>query len=137
MEIAGNDVNYRMFLDRENPAQAKQTMELLAKLLEWDEAKKKAMFAQLSPRPRGPLMVSERVNWNQLARIEYYVTDLPGIALEEGQIRTYPFVDHASHLIGYVGRVAEGEKETRVESEGGGVLMQSHVTSQTNQQSKT
>lgn len=110
VELAGNDVNYRLFLDRENPKQAKQSMELLATLLNWDEAKRKAMFAQLAPRPRGPLMVSERVNWEQLSRIEYYATELPGITLEEGQIRTYPFNDRASHLIGYVGRVAEGEK---------------------------
>jgi penicillin-binding protein 2 len=109
VEMAGNDVNYRLFLDRENPKRARQTMEMLATLLKWDEAKKKAMFAQLSPRPRGPLMVSDRVNWDQLSRLEYFLEQLPGLTLEEGQLRTYPYAEHAAHLIGYVGRVAEGE----------------------------
>ncbi len=109
VELAGNEVSYRLFLERENPKQAKETLLMLARLMGWDEAKKQQMLREMSPRPRSPLLVSEHVNRDQLARIEYFLPELPGISLEEGQVRSYPFADRAAHLVGYVGRVAEGE----------------------------
>lgn len=107
--MASNEVNYRLFLDRENPKQARAALGLLSKLLDWSEGYTKQMLAQISNRPKGPLLVADHVGWEQLARIEYYLTELPNILLEEGQVRSYPFSDHSAHLIGYVGRVAQGE----------------------------
>lgn len=111
--LASNEVSYRMFLERDNPEQAKRTLVMLAKLMKWDAAKTAQMMRELGPRPRGPLLVSEHVNWEQLTRIEYFLPQLPGISLEEGQVRSYPFADRAAHLIGYVGRVAENEASAK------------------------
>lgn len=111
--LASNEVSYRLFLERDNPEQARKTLTLLGTLLNWDAAKQKEMLAQVGPRPRGPLLVSEHVKWEQLSRIEYFVPQLPGITLEEGQVRSYPFGARAAHLIGHVGRVAENEASAK------------------------
>lgn len=111
--LASNEVSYRLFLERDNPAQAKETLTLLAKLLKWDAPRTGAMLREISPRPRGPLLVSEHITWEQLTRIEYFLPQLPGISLEEGQVRSYPFADRAAHLIGYVGRVSKDEDSAK------------------------
>lgn len=111
--LASNEVSYRLFLERDNPEQAKKTLRMLAKLMHWDAKKTKEMLNQVGPRPRGPMLLSEHVNWEQLTRIEYFIPELPGISLEEGQVRSYPFADHAAHLIGYVGRVEQGEESAK------------------------
>jgi penicillin-binding protein 2 len=109
VEMATNNVSYRVFLDRENPPQARETIKRLGVLLRWSAVQTNKILAQIPNLPRGPLLVAEHINWDQLVRIEYFQPELPAILLEEGQVRTYPFSDHAAHLIGYVGRVAEGE----------------------------
>ncbi len=111
--LASNEVSYRLFLERDNPKQAQDTLKTLAKLLDWDAAKTAQMQAEVGTRPRGPLLVSEHVRWEQLTRIEYYLPELPGIRLEEGQVRSYPFADRASHLIGHVGRVDQNEASAK------------------------
>lgn len=111
--LASNEVSYRLFLERDNPKQAKETLAMLGKVLHWEKSRVDTLLREIGPRPRGPLLVSEHINWEHLTRIEYFLPELPGITLEEGQVRSYPFADRAAHLIGYVGRVAEGEKSAK------------------------
>jgi len=106
--MAGNDVNYRLFIDRDNPAQARKILVRLGKLLAWEPAFTQKLLDQIHPRrPAGPLMLAEQLPWEMMAKIEFHLPELPGVAIEEGQWRNYPFADHAAHLLGYVGKVSE------------------------------
>ncbi|MFO1145775.1 MAG: hypothetical protein U1E33_04090 [Rhodospirillales bacterium] len=49
------------------------------------------------------------LGWDDVARIEVNALDLPGVAVEEGQSREYPYGDQLSHVLGYVGPVSETE----------------------------
>jgi penicillin-binding protein 2 len=44
-----------------------------------------------------------------MARIQVNAPDLPGVIIDEGLIRNYPFEDKAAHLLGYVSSVAESD----------------------------
>jgi penicillin-binding protein 2 len=106
--MAGNDVNYRLFVDRDTPAQSRKSVARVAKLLKWSKDTEKKLLDQIHPRrPAGPLMLAEQLAWEDMAKIEFHLPELPGIAIEEGQWRNYPFADHAAHLLGYVGKVSE------------------------------
>ncbi len=106
--MAGNDINFRLLIDRDKPLQARASLVRLSELLGWTEATRKKWLAEIPPRrPAAPLLLAEQLPWEEMAKIEFYLPELPGVFIEEGQWRNYPFADHAAHLIGYVGKVSE------------------------------
>src|SRR5690606_20171002 len=56
-----------------------------------------------------PVTVTENLTWEQVSRIEVNAPDLPGVAIEVGQTRIYPYGSMFSHLLGYVAAVSEEE----------------------------
>ena len=56
-----------------------------------------------------PVLIKEGLTWQQTAQLEFHLPDLPGIFIEEGEVRNYPLADATAHIIGYVGRVNENE----------------------------
>ena len=47
-------------------------------------------------------MVREFLTWDEMARIEVNAPDLPGIAVDAGTTRHYPFGEQLAHVVGYV-----------------------------------
>ena len=56
-----------------------------------------------------PVTVRENLTWEQMALIQLNSMDLPGIIIDEGLSRYYPYKDSAVHSVGYVGVVSEEE----------------------------
>jgi penicillin-binding protein 2 len=56
-----------------------------------------------------PVLVKEGLTWDQTARIEFNLPDLPGLFIDEGEVRNYPLGQSTAHIVGYVGRVNESE----------------------------
>ncbi|MBI3441734.1 MAG: penicillin-binding protein 2, partial [Proteobacteria bacterium] len=56
-----------------------------------------------------PILVKEGLIWGDMAKVELNLPDLPGVSVEEGQMRSYPLGTATAHVIGYVGRVSEAE----------------------------
>lgn len=108
--LAGNDINYRLLLERDRPDIALATLDKLVRMLKWSPDFAKKLRAQINPRrPAEPMLLLEHVEWEDMAKIEFHLPELPSVVIEEGRWRNYPFADHASHLLGYVGRVSEKE----------------------------
>ena len=108
--LAINQVNYRLMLESEQAKQAMATLEKIQKLLPLSTAALQEVKVEIRRAKAGfPILVREHLSWEQMAKIEYHTPDLPAAFIEEGQWRHYPFADHLSHLIGYVGKVAEEE----------------------------
>lgn len=108
--LAGNDINYRLMLDRERPDEARRTLKRIYRLLKWPKAEWQKLDAQIpQQRPAPPILIREHLLWQEMAAIEFHLPELAGVSIEEGQWRNYPFSDHAAHLLGYVGRVAQNE----------------------------
>lgn len=106
--LASNDINYRLLVDRERPKTALETFDKLVSLLEWPEAFAQKLRAQIHPkRAASPLLLVDYLPWEKVAQIEFHLPELPAVIIEEGRWRNYPFRDHAAHLLGYVGKVAE------------------------------
>src|SRR5206468_12533203 len=49
------------------------------------------------------------LSWEEMARIEVAIPELPGVAVEQGLTRSYPLGPTAAHAVGYVAAVAESE----------------------------
>src|SRR3546814_6720095 len=54
-----------------------------------------------------PVTVRENLTWDEVSRVEVNGPELPGVSIEMGQIRDYPFADSMAHVLGYVAAVAE------------------------------
>src|SRR3546814_9093321 len=68
-----------------------------------------------------PVTVRENLTWDEVSRVEVNGPELPGVSIEMGQIRDYPFADSMAHVLGYVAAVAERDltgdrKSTRLNS---------------------
>lgn len=110
VEMAGNHVNYRLMVETDNKGQASETLERLIVLMGLRQDEIDLRRVDLKRVKSGfPLLVREHLSWEQMAKVEFHLPNLPGAFIEEGQWRHYPFADHASHLLGYVGRVSEKE----------------------------
>lgn len=56
-----------------------------------------------------PVTIRSNLNWDEVSAVEVHLPDLPGIAIDEGQVRNYPFSDSMAHITGYVGAVNKSE----------------------------
>lgn len=110
--IAENEINYRLFLERESMDSARESVRLLCRHLAWPPEERERLLEKVGQSRRGvPLLLAENMLWEEVVKTQFYLPDLPGLYLEEGQRRAYPLAALASHLVGYVGRVAEEDVE--------------------------
>ena len=86
------------------------TLDTFSRLVRLDEHDRKRVLKE-SGRRRSfvPVTVRENLTWEQMAVIQVNAPDLPGIRIDEGLTRDYPYSDLASHILGYVAAVSEEE----------------------------
>lgn len=108
--LAVNQNHYRVLLDVEDDDDTEETLTKLMQLLMIEEEKKQYLIKKiLQSRAKGSVLIYDRLSWQDVARIEVNSPDLPGISVDVGQIRYYPFGTLTSHFIGYIGAVSEKE----------------------------
>ena len=108
--MAMNQVNYRLMIEADKRADARDTLKRLTTLMKLSDREVRVLSDAINRRKVGiPILVREHLSWEEVARIQYHMPELATATIDEGQWRHYPFADHASHLIGYVGKVAQSE----------------------------
>ena len=55
------------------------------------------------------ILVKDNLTWNQVAEISVHTLELPGTDIDTGEVRSYPYGEATSHLLGYVGTVSQQE----------------------------
>ena len=108
LALATNRQNFRVVLVREHAGDVEKVLMALSQLIELDEHDHKRVLREVS-RKRGfvPVTVRENLTWDEVSRVEVNGPELPGVTIEMGQIRDYPFADSMAHVLGYVAAVAE------------------------------
>ena len=82
------------------------TVNKLQNLLGVDGIDAKLSDADDQGRPEyEPVMVAERLNWQQVSALEAHQLELPGVSLQVTPRRHYIYDSLAAHLLGYVGEV--------------------------------
>lgn len=106
--IADNQQNYRVLLVREQTADARASLQALARIIHLSEHEMSRILREIRRRRSFvPVTVRENLNWEDVARIEVNTPDLPGIMIDVGQSRFYPYGMGAAHVLGYVSAVSE------------------------------
>ncbi len=110
--LAVNRQNFRLILIPEQCPDVDAVLDKLNRKVAIDERARTRIKKEISQnRSFVPVTVSETLTWEQLAIIEVSLPDLPGVQIEEGQVRSYPLGVSTAHVVGYVGAVSEAEME--------------------------
>ncbi len=72
-----------------------------------------AVAAASSRPPFEEVMLQRDLSWESIVALETHQFELPGVSVQVGPRRTYPFGKVAAHLLGYVGEVNQRELKER------------------------
>src|SRR5258708_6255253 len=108
--LATNTQNYRVVLVAEQAGDIEATLDAINQLITLSESDRRRVLRDIRRKPFFvPIVARANLSWDEVARIEVNVPELPGVTIEQGMTRHYPFGDTAAHVIGYVAPVAEKE----------------------------
>lgn len=108
--LAINTQNFRAFVIAERSRDVEGTLGRLGEYIPLSDLERKTILADVAKqRAFTPILVKENLSWDDMAKIESNLPDLPGVSVDEGEIRSYPFGEATAHIIGYVGRISEAE----------------------------
>ncbi|MSP67593.1 MAG: penicillin-binding protein 2 [Alphaproteobacteria bacterium] len=108
--IATNQQNYRVVIVSEQTRSVEATLDALARLVEIDDHGRRRVLREVKrKRAFVPITVRDNLTWAEVARIEINAPDLPGVTIDVGLSRHYPFAASAAHVTGYVAPPSEAE----------------------------
>jgi penicillin-binding protein 2 len=108
--LATNNQNYRVVFVAEQAGDIEATLDAIHKLVNLSEGDRRRVLRDIRRKHSFvPIVARANLTWDEVARIEVNMPELPGVTIEQGMTRHYPFGDTAAHVIGYVAPVAEKE----------------------------
>src|SRR5208337_73600 len=108
--LADNHQNYHLVIVAEQAGDIAATLDALATLIEVGEADRRRVLREVRRKHSFvPVVVRGNLSWDEMARIEVAIPELPGVSIEQGLTRNYPCGSMTSHVLGYVSAVSEQE----------------------------
>lgn len=110
--LATNRQNFQVMMVAEQTTNIQETLEALKKIMPLSEIEEEKIKKDLKKnRSFVPVKIKDNLTWEEVARVQLNAPDLPGIFIDEGLSRYYPYGEKTAHVIGYVSSVSE--KETK------------------------
>jgi len=111
-EIASNQQEFRAVIVAERIKNIRHTLNVLESIIRFDRIERLRILKEIRRRPRFvPVAIRRSLSWEQVARVEVNAPDLPGVYIEQGLARRYPYGQATAHVIGYVAAVEEKEQK--------------------------
>lgn len=108
--LTKNDSNFRLLLYLDRKRNASDVIDKLAEILDLSADEQELFFAKIkNSRRKSVISLIDNLGWDDLARIETNSHLLPGISIESGIIRRYPYPAETAHFLGYVSLPSEKE----------------------------
>ncbi len=108
--LAGNKLNWRALLVAEQTTDLSATLDNFARIVPLADYERARIDREVHRHRRFiPIMVREFLSWDDMAAIEVNAPDLPGIMVDVGTTRIYPFGELFAHLVGYVAPPSEAD----------------------------
>ena len=101
--MATNRQSFRLVIVAEQANDIPSTLDAISLLIPLNAAEKRKVIQDIGRKhPFVPVVVKDNLSWEEVARLEVNLVSLPGVSIEQGSNRGYPFADRASHVVGYV-----------------------------------
>lgn len=110
LKMAINTQNFRLLVIPERVTNIEDTLWRVQNLIDFPADEMKAALKRAETSPKFvPVEIRDNLNWDEVAKIEVHIPDLPGVFVDEGALRSYPFRKRAGHITGYVGLPVESD----------------------------
>jgi len=101
--LALNHVSYRLTLIPERVEDIAAVLSEIQQLMAWPEERIKKLASRISHSRRDrPVLMADKLDWDDVAQVAARLHHLPGVDVQAGTHRYYPFGALTSHLIGYL-----------------------------------
>lgn len=101
--LAGNSQNWRALLMPEETTDIHATVDHFAQIIPLEDFERTRISRDIKNLRRYvPILLKEFLSWDDMARIEAQAFSLPGVLVDVGLTRTYPFGPQLAHIVGYV-----------------------------------
>jgi penicillin-binding protein 2 len=108
--LADNRHNHRVVIIREEAGDIAATLDAIAALIPLGDADRRRVLRDIRRLHQFvPVVIRDNLSWEEMARIEVAIPELPGVSIEQGLTRFYPLGATAAHALGYVASVSERE----------------------------
>jgi penicillin-binding protein 2 len=108
--VAGNRLNWRALLIAEQTTDASGALDSFARIVPLADYERARIDRELHRHRRFvPIMVREFLTWEEMAAIEVNAPDLPGVLVDVGTTRMYPYGEQLAHIVGYVAPPSEAD----------------------------
>ena len=106
--LAGNNLNWRALILAEETTDLQATLAAFDRLVPLDDHDRARIERDMKHNRRFiPVTVKDFLNWDDMAKIEVSAPDLPGVLVDVGTTRFYPFGPDLAHIVGYVAPPSE------------------------------
>ena len=108
--LAVNENNYRLLFYIESKRNTEGLVDNLVQILNLNEEEKRALVSRIKNARRKTIVsLIDNLSWDDLTRIEANSYKLPGLSIESGIQRRYPFPYETAHFLGYVSLPSDKE----------------------------
>jgi penicillin-binding protein 2 len=108
--LALNQLNYRVVLVPEQTGSVPATLDVISHILNLSEGERRRILREVARKRRFlPITIRDNLSWEEVARIAVNAQDLPGVSIDSGSSRTYPYGAELAHLVGYVAPPSEAD----------------------------
>ncbi len=112
--LVDNRPSFDVALVPEDSHDVPRTIATLGRLLGPEAGDLSAVVQAAANRPPFEEVILKRdIDWDAIVALETHQLELPGVSVQVGPRRTYPFNEMAAHLLGYVGEVSQKELADR------------------------
>ncbi len=106
--LAGNEQNFQALMVAEQTTDVDETLSAFKKIMPLSEDEEKRIRKDLKRnRSFVPIKIKDNLSWEEATKILLNSPDLPGVFIDEGLSRYYPYGNIFAHVVGYVAAVDE------------------------------
>jgi penicillin-binding protein 2 len=101
--LAVNQLNYRVVVIPEQTGSVPETLDVLSNILPISDTDRRRITREVLRKRRFlPVTVRDNLSWDEVSRISVNSADLPGVTIDVGSSRSYPWPAEMAHVVGYV-----------------------------------
>lgn len=108
--LASNQQNFQVSIVAEQTTNVQETLDAFKKIMPLSGSEEEKIKKELKrKRSFVPIKIKDNLTWEEVSRIQLNAPSLPGIVIDEGLSRYYPYGEKTTHLLGYVSSVSEND----------------------------
>lgn len=121
--LALNQQNFRVVMLPEQVEDVDQLLDKIGSYIEVNDADRKRIARDMRTADNlNAIVVKDNLTRDQMDIIAVHSVEMPGIDIDVGEVRTYPYGTVTSHVLGYVGTVSENDMKESDDDDDSDVL---------------